>query len=149
MREMILKKEVNTLYVVQKSSKKEVKDALYRFEKTREELEAKIRDLTSFKVIKTLEEKDVKNKLKKIEKRRKLLNEKEAKFNVDRVQFERFKKENVFSDTNFNVKVEEPAHAVLEVSESSETKSQGPVTSSTTSSSSQVLSQNHKILQLY
>ena len=70
------------------------------------------------------------------------MNEKEAKLNVDKVQFERYKKEKVFGDANCNVRVNEPDDAALEVSEISETKSQGPVTSSTSlSSSSQILSQ--------
>ena len=43
-----LKKEVNTLSVAQKSSKKEVKETLYRFEKTREELEAKVKSYQNF-----------------------------------------------------------------------------------------------------
>ena len=55
------------------------------------------------------------------------MNEKEEKLNVDRVQFERYKKEKVFGDANCNVQVDEPDDAALEVSEISENKSQGPV----------------------
>ena len=98
-----LKKEENNLSIALKSVKKDLKDTHYRFEKKKEELEIKIKELTEFKIDKTSEEKDMKNKRKKIEKKLKMLEQKEAKIKVDRNNFERSKKEKVEEDVNDNL----------------------------------------------
>ena len=58
-----LKKDLNTLNVACKSAKKESKDNTYKLNKKCEELEAKIKDLTEFKIANHDEEKDFKTKL--------------------------------------------------------------------------------------
>ena len=98
-----LKTEVNNLNVALKSSRKDLKDAHHRFEKSKEESETKIKDLIEFKIMKNSDEKELRSKQKKVEKKMKKVEEKEAQLKVDRFNFERSTNEKV-NDDNHNFK---------------------------------------------
>ena len=98
-----LKTEVNNLNVALKSSRKDLKDAHHRFEKSKEESETKIKDLIEFKIMKNSDEKELRSKQKKVEKKMKKVEEKEAQLKVDRFNFERSTNEKVDGD-NHNFK---------------------------------------------
>ena len=86
-----LVKEVNSLNVSIKALKRDVKDGGHKNDKKCEVLEAKIKNLTEFKMVKQAEEKDLKVKMKKIDKKIKAHQEKEAKINSESLKTERLK----------------------------------------------------------
>ena len=85
-------KENKAANVALKSSKKELKDSTYRFNKKVAELETNIEELTRFKVVKNSEEKEIRNKQKKIEKKLKLVREREAQLKLDQSSLEKQQK---------------------------------------------------------
>jgi hypothetical protein len=84
-----LVKQNKAVNVALKSSQKDLKDSTHRYNKKIEELEAKIEDLTKFKILKNSEEKELRNMKKKAEKKLKEVREKEAKLKLDQNYFER------------------------------------------------------------
>ena len=79
-----LEKEIRSLKIALKSSKKEVKDTSHKFEQKMEALDAKNRNLEEFKAVKVSEEKILKTKVKKLDKKLKMLEEREARTKLDK-----------------------------------------------------------------
>ena len=71
-----LKKNLNSLNVALKTSRKESKDNTYKLEKKLEQLEEKNQDLLEYKMNKISDEKDLKSKSKKIDKKLKNVKDK-------------------------------------------------------------------------
>ena len=64
-----LVKQNKAVNVALKTSQKDLKDSTHRYNKKIEELEAKIEDLTKFKILKNSEEKELRNIKEKAEKK--------------------------------------------------------------------------------
>ena len=97
-----IKKDLNSTNVALKSSKKETKETAYKFEKKVEQLDIKIIDLQEYKMAKVAEEKEPKGKHKKADKNLKSIQEREAKIELDRIQFEKKKFDDKTDDTENN-----------------------------------------------
>ena len=97
-----LKKEINSTNVALKGARKEVKENSHRLGKKMEALEDEVKTLLDFKITKEAEEKDLKAKMKKAEKKMKLVREREAVVEIEKVKL---RKE--FENNNNIVKTEE------------------------------------------
>ena len=87
-----LHKQVNSLNVAIKSSKKDLKEANHRFDKKFGDMEFKLKELTEYKQEKVSEEKEIKINLKKIDKKLKDIKEREARLEADKKKFDKFKR---------------------------------------------------------
>ena len=109
-----LKKELNSLNVALKSAKKEIKDTSKEFERNILSLGDKIQNLNDYKVDKVAEEKELRSKLKKADKKLKLLGEREAKLELDKIKFERNQRSNCIEnklENNINTIESSPSPA--------------------------------------
>ena len=94
-----LGKDLKTVNVALKSAKKETKEVSKDTEKNINLLEEQVKHLTEYKIAKATEEKELKTKIKQVDKKLKSLNEKEAKLEIDKTAFERYKHKKVEQQT--------------------------------------------------
>ena len=100
-----LKKDLNSVNVALKTSRKENNDSSHRQDRKIELLEDKIKELHEYKIDKESEEKDLKNKTKKLDKKLKSIQEREAKIEIDKKKLERSKSRN---NNSMHIEPEDP-----------------------------------------
>ena len=98
-----IKKDLKKSDIALKSANKEIKDVSHRFEKKMEALKNENRELLEYKMIKISEAKNLKTKMKKAAKKQKILEEKEAKIEIEKLRQERVKHFKFKSEDILNV----------------------------------------------